>query len=799
MAVRHSSFASLESVVQNASEQQRPEGAERKLIMKPGSNRKIGIIQNKINDDLQASNVQGERGSERSILKNKIVPRNLTEGLDVVQSGDKAELDGEKNKFVKMSVAKQVSSLSGRKILPSKIVHNQSEAGRGSHIDISSKLEVVEKGLLQIPEDPSRDPNRKISNLDASPNGSAKRKLMKGKKALMLELQESPPADTVTVNSELQRSQSIAMIDYFTDEVANMQNRNKINNKYFYYTSEVMFSVDQYLEFFIHHLLYFAVLGPLSLLARLFSKKMYYLHSNIQLYKLNKFGIFQNLNFVLSMCIYYGYFVAEKGKFASLDTPMLRTMLLSLLLMTTSIAGKYATYPRILIKKFKETKITSDDFEREHMLGNWKTQTLDVRNLEINSALERLEVDESIFFLAFMVEPSEIQMAKLQETYDEIITEFDDHRALITTYMKGRKLVRYYHGRYLFDMMLKEYKLVMGSRSFGYNFYSVAVSLIWASANIVLRVLVGEKHILGSTWFDTTVCIIVSLATTMLFFMKFRFYLQAIIDLERRTYMMNQCGFLLSPLRIKDHIYDKVFPTVNILDKTSLLSWLQMRRIAIDYGRKYFYRHELFLPVSFMISVFAMILIGAILYCHLKLGMFEDRASEILRLVYLLILDSVVFGFMSFHFMYTSGGINSQFSEHIVLLKNNRAILADLLNYKDYYFYNLLPESARANKANCSFEMELVKTGISESQSFLHEKLKSEIAAILADRLESCLSQYLESTIQLYTDLVSKLKDEEEHYSIQLLGVVVTKNSVLNLLIALVSVVLTAWQLFFGF
>ena len=149
--------------------------------------------------------------------------------------------------------------------------------------------------------------------------------------------------------------------------------------------------------------------------------------------------------------------------------------------------------------------------------------------------------------------------------------------------------------------------------------------------------------------------------------------------------------------------------------------------------------------------------------------------------------------------MYTSGAINSQFDEHVVLLKNNRAILTDLLNYKDYYFHSLMPQSSRENTTENSFEMELVKMGISESQSFLHEKLKSEIAMILGDRLESCLCQHLASTIQLHTELVGKLKDEEEHYSIQLLGVVVTKNSVLNLLIALVSVVLTAWQLFFGF
>jgi hypothetical protein len=730
-----------------------------------------------------------QKNSRSSILvKNKIVEKPVQNGTGNGSSSQQIGIGSESQQFVKFEQARNPATNGKRKIPGSKVSPPIPE-----YEQVDSQDSKKHKLEVDGPEFSNKD-----SHLDPSHNKSPKRMIMQGKRALMIELQGAAPAETITAISELQRSQSIAMIDYFTDEVANIQNRNKINNKYFYYNSEVMFSVDQYLEFFMHHVVYFAFIGPLYLLAGLFSSRMYYLQYNIQLYKLNRYGMFQNLNFVLCMCVYYGFFIAEPNTYASLDASMLRTILLSLLLMTTSIAGKYATYPRILIKKFREIKISDVDFDREHMLGSWKTQTLEVRNIEINSAIERLEVDESIFFVAFMVEPSEPQIAKLQATYDDIIGEYDEHKALVTTHVRGRKMFHYYQGRYLFDMLLKEYKDIMQQRACGYNLYSVGVSLLWASANLSLRAILGEEHLLGSTWFDTTVFIVVSLATTMLFFMKFRFYLQAIIDLERRTYMMNQCGFLLSPMRIKDHVYDKVFPTINILDKTSLLSWFQMRRIAIDYGRKYFYRHELFLPISLMISIFAMVLIGIILYCHLKLGMFRQNSSEIYRLIYLLILDSAVFGFMSFHFMYSSGAINSQFTDHIILLKNNRAILTDLLNYKDYYFHKLLSEPAPAS-GGASFELELVKLGISDSQSYLHDKLKNEIANILGDRIDSDLTEYLMSLIKLYTDLVGKMRDEQEHYSIQILGVIVTKDSVLNLLIAVISVVLTAWQLFFGF
>lgn len=279
----------------------------------------------------------------------------------------------------------------------------------------------------------------------------------------------------------------------------------------------------------------------------------------------------------------------------------------------------------------------------------------------------------------------------------------------------------YYHCNYLFDLLLIEYNKISKRRNCMRNVLAAGCSILWSLCNLLLRIVLKEEYIFGKFWFDCSVFGLVSLLSTVLFFAKFNFYLQAMEDLERKTYMMNQCGFLISPLRIKKHDYDKVFPTTNILDRVSLNAWFQMRRIGIDYGRKYFYRHELFLPVSFMISIICLLIYATLLYLRQKAGFFGENYHNVYRLMWILCRDSIIFGIMSFHFMYKAGAINAEFRDHVYLLKNNRSIVLDLLECRDYYFGGYL------QTPQISFDMDLKKLASKASESFLHEKLKLEV------------------------------------------------------------------------
>lgn len=173
--------------------------------------------------------------------------------------------------------------------------------------------------------------------------------------------------------------------------------------------------------------------------------------------------------------------------------------------------------------------------------------------------------------------------------------------------------------------------------------------------------------------------------STFLFFIQFMFYMQAIIDMNRKHFLMCQLGFMASPKKIKTYPYEKFLPTLSILDPASLNAWFTFRRVSLDYGEKYFYRHEIFLPVTLFLAAANIIVLLLLIYC-LKHGV-VDSSNNLLKIQYSLLIDAVLLFFISFHFMYRAGALNEEFDGHLSILQKNKFILVNLLQFRNYYFH----------------------------------------------------------------------------------------------------------------
>jgi succinate dehydrogenase hydrophobic anchor subunit len=97
------------------------------------------------------------------------------------------------------------------------------------------------------------------------------------------------------------------------------------------------------------------------------------------------------------------------------------------------------------------------------------------------------------------------------------------------------------------------------------------------------------------------------LTTTILFF------LAGIRDMKRRSFILNQLGQYLSPKKLQIYKTKKLLPTINFLDQVSLHTWIDLRKLSIDYGKKYFFRHEMFMPVVFQLAVICLLIVFFIL------------------------------------------------------------------------------------------------------------------------------------------------------------------------------------------
>lgn len=579
------------------------------------------------------------------------------------------------------------------------------------------------------------------------------------------------------------------LIDYFGDDESDALKRKKIANNFFYYDSEINFSKGQYLEMFFHHALYFMLLGPFANIFRLFSKRIACLYENIKFgVAPNSFSIIQIILWTGTMLIYYCFFIAPKDN-PSIDAICIVQLLISFVLRITSIAGKYATYPSIQFEKYKSEIISKQEFAAELMLGGWRTLTPEVRLIEVQNAFERLELDKAVFYMSFFEPLSESKKKGLTDIQKEQANP--DEAAEIVSACGVTSL---WNARYIYELLLLEAKKTTNGRFRPKLIFFLCLGVVWAAYPIYSRAYFGLS-VVGTAPMEIITNLYGIIIGTMLFLIQSTFYNQAVDDLENKHYLMNQLGFMISPQKIKSYKYPKFFPTINILDPLSLYSWVQMRRLVIDVGKKYFYRHEVFLPVMLFLSVSELVGAGVLYYCQVKLKLFEaDPTFIVTRLIIFLMANSVIFGLMSVHFLFSSGAINSEFSEHLHILKKNKTILQDLLKNRFFYFKEFL----KADNSKMCGTSQMIQR---ESESFLHIKLRGAIREAIGKEdpnFDEKLGPHINEISEAYQIVMQNLEDERHFDSIKILEHPISKYLALELLVTTVSVTVGLYQLFFG-
>jgi hypothetical protein len=66
----------------------------------------------------------------------------------------------------------------------------------------------------------------------------------------------------------------------------------------------------------------------------------------------------------------------------------------------------------------------------------------------------------------------------------------------------------------------------------------------------------------------------------------------SIVNIKRQIYMMKQLSYIITMQRANEYDEKRKFPTLNVFDTISLRTWAELRRIALDYGRKFIIRLE---------------------------------------------------------------------------------------------------------------------------------------------------------------------------------------------------------------
>ena len=172
---------------------------------------------------------------------------------------------------------------------------------------------------------------------------------------------------------------------------------------------------------------------------------------------------------------------------------------------------------------------------------------------------------------------------------------------------KTRKILRFFTGKAILVFILKKtnFKIKMGQK--------INICRLYAITKIILSLAGLNLYKLFTSPFSVPpICeLILSFAHCYTIYLSSyhasRFLLQYKIDIQRKTFALKQLSQIITIDRINKRV--KYLPTINILDVTSLYSWLKMRRIIKDYGNRIFLRNEIIFVGYVICLVFSVVVL----------------------------------------------------------------------------------------------------------------------------------------------------------------------------------------------
>jgi len=168
------------------------------------------------------------------------------------------------------------------------------------------------------------------------------------------------------------------------------------------------------------------------------------------------------------------------------------------------------------------------------------------------------------------------------------------------------------------------------------------------------------------------------LVNTLLFWANCFILAVAVLDLNSRTFCLKQIGYLISPKKLTHYRDRKLYPTVNIFDPITLRTWSNLRRLFIEYGRKYVSRNNFNVTVTMTIYLFVL----AILVLQM-IGWVHTYNDPLLLIVFT--YESAVFFGVFISIMIGGAFINNQFGADKNLLKKNKMIVSDFYRLSNVY------------------------------------------------------------------------------------------------------------------
>jgi hypothetical protein len=166
---------------------------------------------------------------------------------------------------------------------------------------------------------------------------------------------------------------------------------------------------------------------------------------------------------------------------------------------------------------------------------------------------------------------------------------------------------------------------------------------------------------------------------------------------RRQNFFMEQCTDLISTKTFTVANDKKVFGLLNIFDPINLKTWRNIRKLLLDYGRRYRLRFDtnLFFTIFLVLTIVTYFVVQLIMVKFLRIQESSGEPGvgleEYSIVISILSVEMAVLLYYVCRIFYNGARINEHFTIHKSMLKENKLVIADLLRLGTYYFSNSEP------------------------------------------------------------------------------------------------------------
>lgn len=458
-----------------------------------------------------------------------------------------------------------------------------------------------------------------------------------------------------------------------------------IEKKYHYEEYEINFSLGQYYKTFFQHQLYFNFLGPFL---------------NLILYQIpgGKF-IGHNMRFMpcrggpmtiiqLMMWLIHLYFIYEViwGHNEWFNYGYMILFELSFFLRITSIAGKYATYPKNQWNQYWCLYVESKVWQKEFALQAWRDQGFEIIIHEIDCALQRLDLDENLLYISFFKNLPKSYESKIEKVIEESVDCNDLQKVPFHKKIQwGSANLDYYNGKYLIVYLIDYWnkncytkktdgKVLMGL---------VQLAIVKVVSIYAIRLIMFPQTICTNMirWYQYIALVFISQLMVFFYFVTFWFVVLAMIDLSRLHFVQEQLNQIIVQKTVESNSEKKLFPTINLLDTVTLNSWANQVQLVREYGMKFRFRYQLIFPT--LIAFVVILAVYVFLQFFGWLTMSKNFAAYDILLCQ---TDMGLCQIFIFSYMYKMANINVCHQKVTKLLVFNKRAYKLQQDYKEHYF-----------------------------------------------------------------------------------------------------------------